>query len=181
MPLFLIGYMASGKTTFGRALSKKTGLPFIDLDEYIEQTQGLTISEIFRKYNEEGFRNIEKEALNEVCFHQKSIIACGGGTPCFFDNMEVMKEAGTTVYLKASVPVLVKRLREENARRPIVAGKTYSEIEAIVKNQLAMRESYYSLADITCNADKLDTAEEIETTINQFLTNNPFVFSTPFI
>ena len=128
MALFLIGFMASGKTTFGKALSKKKNLRFIDLDEYIEQSEGMSISDIFREYGEEGFRKIERKALLAVADMQSTVIACGGGTPCFFDNMEVMNDAGTTLFLKASIPVLVERLHMENAKRPLVAGKSREEI-----------------------------------------------------
>ena len=171
-PIFLIGYMASGKTTFGKALSEKTGKKFIDLDEFIENSMGCSISEIFQKQGEEGFRKIEKEKLIEIADTEDAIIACGGGTPCFFDNMDLINHSGVTVFLKASVPVLVQRLVNENSKRPLVSGKTPEEIATLIKKQLRIRESFYSRAQITWNSDSLDTTEEIKSNIDNFIKNN---------
>lgn len=181
MNLFLVGYMASGKTTFGSALASRLNLPFVDLDQYIEETEGKKISEIFNSHGEEGFRKIEKKCLLEICRNQNCIIACGGGTPCYFDNMEVMNDQGVTVFLKASVATLVRRLVEENASRPLVAGKSPDEIEDFVKRQLSLRQPFYSKAQIIFNSDFLDTEQEINQSIDCFLNANPFVFSKPFI
>lgn len=181
MPLFLIGYMASGKTTFGSALAKKLKLPFIDLDEYIEGSLGFSISEIFKEKGEPGFREIERKMLQEVAAHENAIIACGGGTPCFFDNLMLMKSKGKTVYLKSSVDVLTSRLEASNSKRPLMAGKNRKEIETTIKRQLEVREPYYNNADIIWDSDKLESEEEIESNISDFIAAYPFVFSTPFI
>lgn len=161
--------MASGKTTFGAALAKKLNLPFIDLDQYIEQKKGLTISEIFAKYGEEGFRRIETETLKDVSQNKKAIISCGGGTPCFNDNMEIINASGTSVFLNASVETLLSRLILLNATRPLVAGKSPEEIEKIIKEQLEKRLPYYSKAKIHWDSNHLDTPEEIQTNIASFI------------
>ena len=181
MPLFLIGYMASGKTTFGHALAEKTGKKFIDLDEYIEESYGCSISDIFHKKGEEEFRKIENRSLLEVAAIEDAIIACGGGTPCFFNNMEIMNSSGKTIFLKASLGVLASRLEESNSKRPLVAGKSIEEIKSTIRNHIEQRLPYYSKAHITWDSDNLDTEEEIETNIANFIRKYPFVFSTPFI
>ncbi len=96
--VFLIGYMGAGKTTLGKALSKKSGLTFIDLDWYIEERYHKTIQQIFADHGEEGFREIEKNMLHEVSEFEDVIISTGGGTPCFFDNMDYMNSVGETVF-----------------------------------------------------------------------------------
>lgn len=102
-PIFLIGYMGSGKTTLGRGVESRAHVSFIDLDDYIEEREGMTVSEIFKARGETGFRKAERECLAELAAKDNLLVACGGGTPCFFDNMEVMNSSGTTVWLDASV------------------------------------------------------------------------------
>ena len=99
--IIILGYMGAGKTTIGKALSKATGMPFYDLDWYIENRMRKTIPQIFEERGEEGFRKIEHEMLHEVAEFENVIFSCGGGTPCFFDNMDYMNRQGKTVYLKA--------------------------------------------------------------------------------
>ena len=181
MNLYLLGYMASGKTTFGRALSLQNGLRFIDLDHYIEESEGKTVSEIFRERGESGFREIERKSLKALSELQGVVIACGGGTPCFFDNIDIMNATGHTVFLEASPSVLISRLEAENESRPLVAGKSRQEIEAIVKKQLSARTPFYSRAKIRWNSDHLESVEEIKESIENFKKNYPFVFSTPFL
>ena len=101
--IFLTGYMGSGKTTLGRALAAEMGIPFIDLDHYIEKRYCKTIAQLFAEKGEEGFREVERRMLHEVGEFEDVIISTGGGTPCFFDNIEYMNAQGTTVYL--DVPV----------------------------------------------------------------------------
>ena len=108
--IFLIGYMGAGKTTVGRDLSKILNLSFIDLDHYIEGRYMKTVDQFFKEFGEEKFRNTERRMLEEISSFEDVIISTGGGSPCFFDNMQLMKEAGTTVYLKVSADELAKRL-----------------------------------------------------------------------
>ena len=111
MKYFIVGYMASGKSTFGKELAKDKGLPFLDLDECVESREGRSISEIFAKEGEEYFRKREREILHEICNEaDEFVLATGGGTPCFFDNMDYMNQAGTTVFLNTSPLVIVDRL-----------------------------------------------------------------------
>ena len=104
--IIFIGYMGSGKTTVGKALSKELGLPFYDLDWYIESRMHKTVKQLFDSVGEEGFREIERNMLHEVAEFEDVIISCGGGTPCFFDNIDYINQQGDTIYLKASPEVL---------------------------------------------------------------------------
>ena len=180
-PLFIIGYMASGKTTFGSALSKRLKRPFIDLDQYIEEKQGQTIAEIFAESGEEGFREIERRLLHEVAEKGDAIISCGGGTPCFFDNMDFINSKGNSVFLEADAERLLTRLIEGSASRPIVKGKKPMEIKDTIERQLALRMPYYNKAKIRWDGNLLETAEEIEKNVEAFIRHNPFVFSESFV
>ena len=110
--LILIGYMGVGKTTLGKALAKATGLAFYDLDWYIESRMRRTVKQLFDERGEEGFRLIEQRMLHEVAEFENVVISCGGGTPCFFDNMDYMNRQGHTLYLKAAARTAARLLRK---------------------------------------------------------------------
>lgn len=159
--IFLIGYMGAGKTTLGRALAETMKLEFIDLDDFIVSRYRKTIKEIFAEVGEEGFREIERKALHEVSTYENVIISLGGGTPCFFNNMDIVNEAGTSVYLKPTEDVLLIRLIKGKHKRPLLAGKTDNEILQVIREQLAWREPYYKKANITFNASHLENKTDI--------------------
>ncbi len=168
--MFLIGYMASGKTTFGRALARKLGVEFIDLDFYIEQRFRKSIPEIFAAEGEEAFRRMESSMLHEVGEFDDVIIACGGGTPCFFDNMDYMLSRGKVVLLEATPERLLERLLLKPSKRPLVKDKTPDEIRAVIEAGLAAREPYYSRAHIRFSGEQLEDRRQIDTTVTRFLT-----------
>lgn len=176
-PLFIIGYMGCGKTTFGKALSAATGIQFIDLDFYIEQRYHATVREIFDRYGEEGFRKIEREMLHEVADFEDTIISCGGGTPCFFDNIDHMNDRGTTLWLKASQKCLFSRLIRKREKRPLLAGHTDDEIREIISSQLEKREPFYSKAKVVWEGDSLEDRRQIDDNIAQFLASQPLMQS----
>ena len=126
--IFLIGYMGSGKTTLGRAFSKEQKLTFIDLDWYIEERFHKTIQQIFAERGENGFRELERRMLHEVADFEDVVIAAGGGTPCFFDNMDFMNEHGVTVLLEAKPSTLFNRLKVAKSQRPLLANKSDEEL-----------------------------------------------------
>lgn len=159
--IFLIGYMGAGKTTLGKALAQEMGLQFIDLDDFIIGRQHKTIREIFAEVGEDGFRKIERKALEEVAAFENVVISLGGGTPCFFDNMEVVRRAGRSVYLKPDEAVLLQRLIHGKHKRPLLADKDDDEILAFIREQLAWREPYYLQAEMTFNASNLENKEDI--------------------
>lgn len=153
--------MGAGKSTMGKWLAKVMNLEFIDLDNFIEARQHKTIKEIFAEIGEEGFRKLERRSLEEVSAFENVIISLGGGTPCFFDNMEVVNQAGTSVYLKPTEEVLLKRLIKGKHKRPLLADKSDDEILQVIREQLAWREPYYMKANITFEASHLENKEEI--------------------
>lgn len=177
MKIFIIGYMASGKTTFGKALASRLDVPFIDLDEYIESNYGKSIPEIFAEKGENGFRTIEREMLHKVAREDdNSVVACGGGTPCHFDNMEFLNKNGITIFLETSTPVLISRLQAENASRPLVAGKSDDEIEEKVLTQLCQRLPFYMEAKLKWHGDDLESKQAIEENVESFVTSYPSLF-----
>ena len=155
-PIFLIGYMGAGKTAVGRALARRYGLEHIDLDWRIEQRFREKISDMFVTIGEEGFRSRERNMLQEVMAMEDVVVSVGGGTPCFFDNMEQMNAAGQTIYLQCSVEVLVERIMRSQSKRPIVANKTEEELKAFVAKHLAEREAFYMQAQEVWNGEELD-------------------------
>ena len=168
-PIFLIGYMGSGKTTLGRALSQATGMQFIDLDEYIENRYHMSISEIFSCHGEAGFRQREQAILTEVADFEDVIIACGGGTPCFYDNMELMNRRGTTILLEASHARLSERLSAARSKRPLIAAMTDEELDAYISSALAARMPHYGKALHRFCSDRLDDRAQIAESVKQFI------------
>lgn len=163
--IILIGYMGAGKTTVGKALAKELGLQFYDLDWYIETRMHKTVAEIFRESGEEGFRQIEHNMLHEVAEFEDVIISCGGGTPCFFDNMEYMNRQGETVYLKASPEVLYDHLKMGKSVRPLLLNKTPEEVKVFIREQLEERETYYSKAKHTLDVNLMDNFDKIHMSV----------------
>lgn len=159
--IFLIGYMGAGKTTLGRALAKTMNLQFIDLDDFIVSRYHKTIKEIFAESGEAGFRDIERRSLKEVSEYEDVIVSLGGGTPCFFDNMDIVNASGVSVYLKPTEDVLLRRLIKGKHKRPLLADKSDDEILQVIREQLAWREPYYLKANITFEASHLENKEDI--------------------
>lgn len=161
-PVFLIGYMGSGKTTLGRALSKEMECDFIDLDNFIEGRFRKTVKDIFAEKGEEGFRKIEHNLLKEVAEFQDVIIACGGGTPCHFNNMEIMNTNGMAIYLTTPTSVLLARLSlpQHKAKRPIIANKTNEELKSFIERNIKERDPLYSKAKMKFDATRIETAAE---------------------
>lgn len=163
--IIIVGYMGSGKTTVGKALSKDMGIPFYDLDWYIESRMRKTVAQIFAESGEEGFRKIEYNMLHEVAEFENVIISCGGGTPCFFDNMDYMNGQGETVYLKASPEVLYGHLKMGKTERPLLKNKTPEEMQVFIAEQLEKREPYYSKAKHTLDVNLLENYEKIKISV----------------
>ena len=165
--IILIGYMGAGKTTVGKALSKELGIPFYDLDWYIESRRRKTVPQIFAEVGEAGFREIERNMLHEVAEFEDVIISCGGGTPCFFDNMDYMNQQGQVIYLKADPEVLYKHLLMGKTERPLLKGKSPEELIAFIRQQLEQREPFYTKAAFTLDVSLMDNYEKIKITIEK--------------
>ncbi len=164
--IILIGYMGAGKTTVGKELAKCLGVPFYDLDWYIETRMRKKVKEIFDERGEEGFRKIEHNMLHEVAEFEDVVISCGGGTPCFFDNMEYMNAQGDVVYLRGTPDVLFRHLKMGKGVRPLLLGKSDEELMEYITEQVTKREKYYMQAnhivDIPCMEDEDKVSETIE-------------------
>lgn len=165
--IILIGYMGAGKTTVGKALAKELRMPFYDLDWYIESRMHKTVKAIFDERGEAGFRKIEHNMLHEVAEFEDVIISCGGGTPCFFDNIDYMNRQGETVYLKATPEVLYGHLKMGKTIRPLLLNKTADEVQVFIREQLAQREPYYSKAKYVLDVNLLDDYEKIKISVEQ--------------
>ena len=148
MLIFLLGMMGSGKTTLGKELAEKLGYTFLDLDAVIEQKENKTIAEIFATEGQERFRELEREALQHIISNYKqAIVATGGGTPCFFNNMTLMNASGETVFLDVSIESLAQRLSKSDlSTRPLLAGKTQHELISFLGKTLADRRQFYKQA-----------------------------------
>lgn len=164
--IILVGYMCAGKTTVGKALGKKLGCTFYDLDWYIEERYHTKISRIFAESGEERFRDLEHRMLHEVAEFENIVLSCGGGTPCFFDNMDYMNSVGNTFYLKASPATIIEHLKLSKNERPLLKGKSLEELQEFIVAQLAEREPYYARARHIINVDVLDSFGKIDLVVD---------------
>ncbi|MBF1605272.1 MAG: shikimate kinase [Prevotella shahii] len=165
--IILIGYMGAGKTTVGKALAAELGLRFYDLDWYIESRMRKTVAQLFAELGEEGFRRIERNMLHEVAEFEDVLISCGGGTPCFFDNMQYINQQGLTLYLKASPEVLYKHLKMGKSVRPLLLNKTPEEVQRFISEQLKAREQFYTRAQFTLDVNLMDNFDKIKISVAQ--------------
>ncbi len=165
--IVLVGYMGSGKTTVGRQLAEALGLQFYDLDWYIETRFHKRVPEIFAERGEEGFRDLERRMLREVAEFEDIVLSCGGGTPCFFDNMDYMNSLeGDTVYLRCNPEVLASHLKMARVERPLIKGKSAEELEQYIRESLAEREPFYSKAKHIVDVSLMDNFDKISITID---------------
>lgn len=161
--------MASGKSTFGRALADKTGWRFVDLDEEIERQSGRTVTDIIREDGESAFRALESGVLKQTSSMNQTVIACGGGTPCYRDNMEFMTLHGMTLWLVASPGRMAERIIEAGDTRPLVADKCPEELVTFITGHLRRRQPHYFKAQWRFSGEHLETETEIEKSVEEFL------------
>lgn len=144
---FLLGFMGCGKSYWSQKLATQLDFQFIDLDAYIEEAEGQTIATIFAEQGEATFRKIEKQHLQTVPLGEsRAIVALGGGTPCFFDNMAYANEVGTTIYLQTPTDILVDRLWQNSQNRPLLQGKSKEALQLFIEQKVAERQRYYEQA-----------------------------------
>jgi shikimate kinase len=151
--IFLIGFMGSGKSTLGSALAKSLGYDYWDTDNWIEKTEGKSISDLFETKGEAYFRAREKEALAVAVQQKNVIIATGGGLPCFFDNMDVIQQFGWSVFLKINAADLLERLQGETAQRPLLSEMKEQELLEWMEYKIESRNEFYTRADIHVNGN----------------------------
>ena len=147
--IYLIGFSTSGKSTLGKIIAEKLNYHFIDLDEAISQQQGKSINALFDEFGEEGFRKIEQQLLVNTLFLTETVIACGGGTPCYSDNIDFLLRNGTVIYFEVDEAILLERMVNNTAERPLFKGKTKEEIATHITNLLNVRKEFYERANIT--------------------------------
>lgn len=156
MRIFLIGFMGSGKSYWGRRWASQMGLDFIDLDEIIERKSGKTVSDIFEQEGEDIFRSREAEELRLLDAADRCIISCGGGTACFHGNLDWMNQHGTTVYLSSGPKLLFDNIMKDTLHRPLVKGVNEAEILFFVEKKLRERLPFYEKAQITLPVEGLN-------------------------
>ncbi len=166
MPIFLIGFMCSGKSLIGRDLAQAMGYRHYDLDRLIEQRVG-PITPWFQKNGDAAFREVERKVLMELLNTDKAIISTGGGTPCESDNMDRMLQAGTVVYLDVPLNELVSRAEEKGGDRPLLFGLKGQELRTRIEELLADRSPVYDRAQMRIRAN--DDAHVIVSRLQQAL------------
>jgi shikimate kinase len=157
--IFLIGFMGSGKSTFGSKLAGALGYRFVDMDRLIEETAGMTIPGIFSEHGEHIFRKWEHDILLEICRKEKIVISTGGGAPCHGEMMHIMNRHGATVYIKLPPIVLRDRLLKSKTDRPLIRGKSSIELKRFIEELLEEREKYYNQATLIIDGIEPDISE----------------------
>ncbi len=171
--IFLIGLPGSGKSTLGRALQSAGVANFVDLDQAIEERAGMSVREIFAQQGESAFRRLETDTLRSFTDSPGTsghlrIVACGGGTPCFGDNLDHMLASGRVVYLQARRDILIRRLIEAGDSRPLLRGRDAESVGQYVDDLTMRRHPFYSRAHATFDSSQLDSAEQIAATVERF-------------
>ena len=165
--IFLIGYMGAGKTTLGKAFARELGLTFVDLDWYIEERFHKSIRQLFTERGENGFRELEKRMLHEVAEFENVVISTGGGTPCFFDNVEYMNTMGESIFLDVDIQVLFRRLKVAKQQRPLLAQKNDEELMAFITENLQKRLPFYTKAKQVFNGERLEDRHQIKESVER--------------
>jgi shikimate kinase len=146
--IYLIGFMGSGKSTTGRKIASSLRWSFIDTDRLIEEQNGLSVAELFTLRGEQYFREAERKALMTASARSRTVVACGGGTPCSEENIGIMKETGVILYLKLPVDILVSRLEKSKTVRPLLVNNGETDLKERVMELLEKRIWWYEQADI---------------------------------
>ena len=165
MHIFLLGFMGSGKSHWGRLWAAAHNFNFIDIDEELEKQEQKTVAEIFETRGEDYFRQKETILLRSLTAQSNSIVSCGGGTPCFFDNMAWMNKNGLTIFLEATTQFILKNIKNEKDKRPLIKDKDDAEILFFIDQKLKERQPYYSKAKIILQAEDLNI-DSIKKVIN---------------
>jgi shikimate kinase len=162
MKLYLIGMPGSGKSVLGKKLANALNISFIDLDEAIVHEQNKSISEIFAERGEDYFRSLEAIALRQQSKKVAFVMACGGGTPCFHDNMKFINESGTSIFLNTSLGEIISRLETADNQRPLLKLTPGETLERKLNHMLEKRNPFYQQA-------KIIIAEEGDAAVDQIL------------
>jgi shikimate kinase len=172
MKIYLIGYMGSGKSTVGELLAERMKLNFIDFDKYIERETGKTITEIFDTTGEEKFRELEHQHLKKLLRQDDVVVSLGGGTPCFYNNIELINKSGISVYLEMNVDSLVKRLSKARNKRPLIHDLNETELRYFIEANLEKRKMIYEQAHFSIKTSDLSLEKIVEEIKLSILNNN---------
>lgn len=146
-----------GKSTLAKQLSLKIGYTLVDLDHYIEQKEGQSIADIFAQKGEDYFRTIEKQAVRESTQWKRTLVACGGGAPCFFNNIAIINQAGLSIYIQVSSEELTRRMfGDGQSNRPLLKDKSREDLFAEIRHKKNKRDPYYRQAHIILTDDQLN-------------------------
>ena len=155
--------MGSGKSHWGQLLSRKLNIPFFDLDEQIISHEDKSINEIFAENGEEYFRLLEKDVLHIITeSHDSFVMACGGGSPCYFNNIDYMNQAGTTVWINTPFEELYKRLIEQKKERPLIRQLTDDQVKGFIIKKFSDRKIYYEQADVIVDEEPVQIENLVE-------------------
>ena len=168
MRIYLIGFMGSGKSTFGKKLARKMGYDFFDMDKMIEKIEGVSVAELFAIKGETYFRKLESDILHSTIVHKNAVISCGGGTPCYFDNMEWMNSRGATVYLKVPQERLYGRLKSRKHKRPLIANLNDAQLKDYIFQKLSEREAFYLQANMIIDPEMMSAKKVAEEVISNY-------------
>ena len=166
--VILVGYMGAGKTLLGKSIAEKLGIRFINSDSDIEQQTGMSVGQLFEQFGENHFRNLEKEYLSSLDVEESFVLATGGGTPCYNNQMDVLNSLGTTIYLQCSNETLFSRLKHERDHRPLIAGLSDEELRESIDIRMKQREAIYQLAQFTI----IEEEQKTETIIHRLRQRN---------
>ncbi len=162
MKISLLGYMGSGKSTLARHLALQLDLPLKDLDQLIEQEEGESVSEIIFNRGEIYFRKLEREMLEAVLQEESFVLALGGGTPCYYDNIELVNKFSLSVYLEATIPQLYNVLSQDRRERPLIAHLADEELKEFIAKHLFERRDYYEKAILKIPAKQNSLEDRLE-------------------
>jgi shikimate kinase len=170
--IYLMGFMGSGKSGLGAKLARRLQYEFRDLDALITEREGRAVTEIFAESGEAYFRKAETEVLHGTGTYERTLIALGGGTPCFGQNMDWISRNGWSIYLRIPVDTLLGRLRKRKDSRPLLASLNDDDMRAYIERTLEQRRPYYERADVILDAENL-TPEQSEAALRGWLQNQP--------
>ena len=163
MKIFFVGFMGSGKTHWGKQVSEKLHLPFFDLDEQIISHEGKSITEIFSANGEEYFRLLEKDILQIITeSHENFVMACGGGAPFYYNNIDFMNKSGTAVWINTPIDLLHERLLKEKARRPLIKNLDDMQLKGFIIKKFSDRKIYYEQAEMVVEEDEKSLEKIVE-------------------
>lgn len=154
--IYLVGYMGAGKTTAAKRIAKRLGWEMVDTDALFEEKYKISVDDFFQKYDEQLYRKLESEILKNTELLENTVISTGGGTACFFDNMDWMNQHGLTVFMRISPESAVDRVLHSRHKRPLTRGKTEEELMEYVSWHYAQRLPFYERAKITVKSEDFD-------------------------